>query len=56
MHKGQEVPKLPFRQTANEGTELVVTVAGKRGRCIAFTAFQFICHQVILKGGVELWL
>jgi hypothetical protein len=52
----KEVPKLPFRQPADEWTELIVTVARKRGRCIPFTTFQLVRHQVILEGRVELWL
>lgn len=55
-HEGQVVPKLPFRQPADEWTELVVAGAGKRGRGVAFAAFQLVCHQVILEGGVEFWL
>jgi|SRR6266404_1210206 len=49
-------PKLPFRKPANKWTELVVTGAGKGRGCIAFATLQFICHQVVLKGGVEFWL
>ena len=55
-HGRKEVPKLPLRQPADEWTKLVVPVAGKRGWCIAFTTFQLVRHQVILKGRVELWL
>jgi hypothetical protein len=55
-HEGKVVPKLPFRQPADKWAELVVTGAGKRGRGVAFTAFQLVCHQVILERGVEFWL
>jgi len=47
---------LPFWKAANERTELIVTGAGKGGRRVTFSTFQLVCHQVILEGGVELWL
>jgi hypothetical protein len=56
MRSGEAVPKLPFRKPANEWAELVVTGAGKRRRLVTFATFQFVCHQIILKGWVELWL
>jgi hypothetical protein len=38
------VPKLPFRKSANEWAELVVTSAGKWRGLITFATFQFVCH------------
>ncbi len=55
-HRRKVVPKLPFRQAANEWTEFIITAAGERGRYVAFTALQLVRHQVILDGRIELWL
>jgi hypothetical protein len=43
-HRGEAIPKLPFRKPANEWAELVVTSAGQRRGLITFAAFQFVCH------------
>lgn len=54
---GSDTPKLPFRQTSNKWSKLVVSLARQwTGQPFTAPSFNFVREDVLLNGGIELGL